>query len=80
MTVDDGRRDGAPSALAASEAAFAAIDKWNASTRAMLSVAQESARETARELDERLARGEWCGLLAGIWLALLLVWKARTTG
>ena len=70
MTVDDGRRDNAPSALAAGEAAFAAIDKWNASTRAMLSVAQESARETARELDERIARGEWCGLLAGMTMSL----------
>ena len=70
MTVDDGRRDDAPSALAAGEAAFAAIDKWNASTQAMLSVAQESARETARELDERIARGEWCGLLAGMTMSL----------
>ena len=70
MTVDDGRRDNAPSALAAGEAAFAAIDKWNASTQAMLSVAQESARETARELDERIARGEWCGLLAGMTMSL----------
>ena len=70
MTVDDGRRDNASSALAAGEAAFAAIDKWNASTRAMLSVAQESARETARELDERIARGEWCGLLAGMTMSL----------
>jgi aspartyl-tRNA(Asn)/glutamyl-tRNA(Gln) amidotransferase subunit A len=70
MTVDVGRRDGAPSAVAAGEEAFAAIEKWNASTRAMLSVAQESARETARELDERLARGEWCGLLAGMTMSL----------
>jgi aspartyl-tRNA(Asn)/glutamyl-tRNA(Gln) amidotransferase subunit A len=68
--MDDGRRNGVPSALGASEAAFAAIDKWNASTRAMLSVAQDSARETARELDERLARGEWCGLLAGMTMSL----------
>jgi aspartyl-tRNA(Asn)/glutamyl-tRNA(Gln) amidotransferase subunit A len=70
MTVDDGLLGGRPSATAATEAALSAIDQWNASTRAMLSVAEDSARDTARELDERLARGEWCGLLAGMTMSL----------
>ena len=70
MTVDDGLLGSRPSATAATEAALSAIDRWNASTRAMLSVAEDSARETARELDGRLARGEWCGLLAGMTMSL----------
>ena len=70
MTVQEGRRGGPRSAMAATETAFSAIETWNPSTRAMLSVAEDSARETARELDQRSARGEWCGLLAGMTMSL----------
>lgn len=70
MTQEDGHRTDPPSATAATETALSAIDQWNESTRAMLSVAQDSARERARELDQRLARGEWCGLLAGMTMSL----------
>lgn len=58
------------SAVAETEKALAAIERWNDSTRAMLSVSEASARETARALDEKLDRGEWCGLLGGMTLSL----------
>ena len=70
MTQD--RRRGAPVRSVTDETATAleAIEKWNPSTRAMLTVAEDSARETARELDQRMNSGEWCGLLAGMTVSL----------
>jgi aspartyl-tRNA(Asn)/glutamyl-tRNA(Gln) amidotransferase subunit A len=58
------------SAVREVEAALNAIDHWNPSTRAMLTVLGEDARDAAEQLDKRQADGEWCGLLAGMTLSL----------
>lgn len=52
------------------EAALAAIDRWNPSTKAMLAVTRDYALETAAQIDKREASGEWCGLLAGMTLSV----------
>ncbi|MEM7751582.1 MAG: amidase, partial [Pseudomonadota bacterium] len=58
------------SAVAEAEAGLEAIEKWNPSTKAMLSVTAAAALETAARVDERSAQGEWCGLLAGMTMSL----------
>lgn len=70
LVVDSKHGGDLSSAVQATEATLAAIDGWNPATRAMLSVAETTARETARELDARQSRGEWCGLLAGMTMSL----------
>ncbi|MEM7253897.1 MAG: amidase [Pseudomonadota bacterium] len=50
--------------------ALGAVDAWNAQTKAMLNVMADSALETAADLDERTANGEFCGLLAGMTMSL----------
>lgn len=62
--------NGAMSAVAATEAALAAVETWNPSTKAMLTVTADAALERAREIDTRLADGEWAGLLAGMTMSL----------
>ncbi|MEM9354670.1 MAG: amidase [Pseudomonadota bacterium] len=58
------------SAVAAAEAGLEAIEKWNPSTKAMLTVTAATALETAAHIDKRSERGEWCGLLAGMTMSL----------
>jgi aspartyl-tRNA(Asn)/glutamyl-tRNA(Gln) amidotransferase subunit A len=58
------------SATEATEAGLAAIDKWNPSTKAMLSVTPDAALKTASSIDKRQSDGEWCGLLAGMTMSL----------
>jgi aspartyl-tRNA(Asn)/glutamyl-tRNA(Gln) amidotransferase subunit A len=58
------------SATGATEACLAAINKWNPSTKAMLSVTPDAALKTASSIDKRQSDGEWCGLLAGMTMSL----------
>lgn len=58
------------SAVARTEAALANVAKWNPSTKAMLTVTAEQAREAAQSIDRRQAKGEWCGLLAGMTMSI----------
>ena len=58
------------SAIDATEVGLTAIDKWNPSTKAMLSVTADVALKTASSIDKRLSDGEWCGLLAGMTMSL----------
>jgi aspartyl-tRNA(Asn)/glutamyl-tRNA(Gln) amidotransferase subunit A len=58
------------SAIETTEAGLAAIDKWNPSTKAMLSVTPDAALKTASSIDKRQSDGEWCGLLAGMTMSL----------
>ncbi len=58
------------SAVAATQAGLEAIEKWNSSTKAMLSVTADAALETASRIDKRVGDGEWCGLLAGMTMSL----------
>jgi aspartyl-tRNA(Asn)/glutamyl-tRNA(Gln) amidotransferase subunit A len=70
MTASHKIPHGAMSAVAATEVALAAIDKWNPSTKAMLAATPDAAMETAARIDERKIKGEWCGLLAGMTMSL----------
>ncbi len=54
----------------ATEAALSAIETWNPSTKAMLTVTGDQALATAAEIDRRRANGDWCGLLAGMTLSI----------
>lgn len=56
----------APTAVEATKAALDAIERWNGPTKAMITVTAEEALKTAAAIDARLARGEWCGHLAGM--------------
>ena len=58
------------SAVAETRAALDAVVRWNPSTRAMLAVTADDALRTAEAIDERQAKGEWCGLLAGMTMSL----------
>ncbi len=60
----------AGTATAATQAALAAIERWNPSTRAMLATTADHALSTAATIDKRQARGEWCGLLAGMTMSI----------
>lgn len=51
-------------------AAIDAIEAWNPTTKAMLTVTADAALAMARSLDRRAERGEWCGLLAGMTMSL----------
>ena len=57
-------------AEAAVEHAAAQIEAWNPHVNAMMAVDDEGARKTAEEIDQRMARGDWPGLLAGMTLAI----------
>ncbi len=58
------------SAIEVTEAGLAAVDKWNAATKAMITVTADDALATAAAIDQRQADGEWCGLLAGMTVSL----------
>lgn len=58
------------SATAAAEQALAAVERWNPSTKAMLALTQAEALVAAEAIDRRQARGEWCGLLAGMTMSV----------
>ncbi len=58
------------SAVSAAESGLEAIEKWNPSTKAMLTVTANAALDTAAGIDKRSAQGEWCGLLAGMTMSL----------
>jgi aspartyl-tRNA(Asn)/glutamyl-tRNA(Gln) amidotransferase subunit A len=62
-------RDGV-SALGATRRALDAVERWNPSTKAMLTVMADSALASAAEIDRRQAAGEWCGMLAGTTLSV----------
>lgn len=70
MTTSHRIAQGTASAVAATEVAMAAIEKWNPSTKAMLAATPDAALETAAKIDERQSKGEWCGLLAGMTMSL----------
>ena len=70
MTVSNQVTLGSLSAVAATETALEAIEAWNPSTKAMLTVTSDAALERAAEIDTRLATGEWSGLLAGMTMSL----------
>ena len=61
---------GGLSAVAATQDALTAIDTWNPSTKAMLTVTPDAALEIAARIDARAAAGEWSGLLAGMTMSL----------
>jgi len=54
----------------ATRAALDAIERWNPSTKAMLTVTADQALATAADIDARQSRGEWCGLLAGMTMSI----------
>ena len=54
------------SALEVADAALARLDAVNLLLNAVVDLRPEEARQSAREIDTRLARGEDCGLLAGV--------------
>ena len=58
------------SALEATEHALANVKAWNGSTKAMIAVGEAEALKAAKEIDARQARGEWCGLLAGMTMSI----------
>ncbi|NTI44772.1 amidase [Agrobacterium rhizogenes] len=73
---------GAVSARAVLDAAFAALDKVEPIIHAFATLAREEAYDTAAALDERIARGEPVGPLAGVPVAikdLVLTKGLRTT-
>jgi aspartyl-tRNA(Asn)/glutamyl-tRNA(Gln) amidotransferase subunit A len=57
-------------ASAATTAALDAIERWNPSTRAMLTVTASEALAAADHIDRRQSRGDWCGLLAGMTMSI----------
>ena len=62
---DDGR-----TAIHNTRLALAAIDAWNPSTKAMLTVTADAALAAAAAVDRRQANGDWCGLLAGMTMSI----------
>lgn len=46
------------------------VQRWNPVLNAMLNVKQEAAVARAREIDEAINRGQWCGLLSGVTVSL----------
>lgn len=70
MSANSAAASPATSAVAATRAALDAVERWNPSTKAMLAVTADQALETAEAIDRRQARGEWCGLLAGMTMSL----------
>ncbi|AGB73859.1 MULTISPECIES: amidase [Rhizobium] len=73
---------GAVSALEILDAAFAALDKVEPEIHAFATLAREEAYATAAALDDRIARGEPVGALAGVPVAikdLVLTKGIRTT-
>ncbi len=52
------------------KAALSEIARWNPATKAMLAVTADYALETAAAIDRREAKGEWCGLLAGMTMSV----------
>jgi aspartyl-tRNA(Asn)/glutamyl-tRNA(Gln) amidotransferase subunit A len=63
-------REGVLTARAAVESALARLEAWEPSLHAFLAVDGARALERARELDERRARGEALGVLAGVPVAI----------
>lgn len=59
-----------PGAVEAAEQALENIKAWNPSTKAMIAVMETDALETAKDIDTRQARGEWCGVLAGMTMSI----------
>ncbi len=57
-------------AVAETRTALDAIERWNPSTRGMLTVTAEHAMETAAAIDRLRADGAWCGLLDGMTLSI----------
>ena len=55
---------------AAVERAGEQIAAWNPHVNAMMTVDLDGARKTAEDIDQRTAKGEWPGLLAGMTLAI----------
>ena len=52
------------------EHALSAIDAWNPSTKAMLTVTADAALAAAAAVDQRQAKGDWGGLLAGMTMSI----------
>ncbi len=59
-----------PGAVEATEQALANVKLWNADTKALITVTGTDALRTAKDIDERQNRGEWCGLLAGMTISI----------
>jgi aspartyl-tRNA(Asn)/glutamyl-tRNA(Gln) amidotransferase subunit A len=59
-----------PGAVEATEQALANVKLWNADTKALITVTSADALSTAKDIDVRQGRGEWCGLLAGMTMSI----------
>jgi aspartyl-tRNA(Asn)/glutamyl-tRNA(Gln) amidotransferase subunit A len=58
------------SARDATRRALTAIEQWNPSTKAMLTVMADQAREAAEAVDRRRERDGWAGVLAGLTMSI----------
>ncbi|MFM9847341.1 MAG: amidase [Hyphomicrobiaceae bacterium] len=59
-----------PGAVEATERALENIKSWNADTKALITITGPDALSTAKDIDARQGRGEWCGLLAGMTMSI----------